>query len=124
MEIAFFILLNAFGHLCYVGSRMTTSLFALDLGASALTVGALVASFAVLPMLFSVSVGRFDDRVSPRRPVMIGLALVSVGATLPFLHPSVGILYLSSPLIGMSFTLLHIAMNSVFGAYATPERRA
>src|SRR3954471_12062957 len=119
MEIAFFILLNAFGHLCYVGSRMTTSLFALDLGASAFTVGALVASFAVLPMLLSVSAGRFIDRIGPRRPVMIGLGLVAVGATLPFLHPSVGILFLSSPLIGTSFMLTHIAMNSVFGAYGT-----
>ena len=63
MEIAFFILLNGFGHLCYVGSRMTTSLFALELGASAVTVGMLVASFAVLPMLLSVFAGRFIDRI-------------------------------------------------------------
>jgi len=124
VDIAFFILLNAFGHLCYVGSRMTTSLFALELGASAFTVGALVASFAVLPMLLSVSAGRFIDRVGPRRPVMIGLALVALGAMLPFLHPSVGMLFVSSPLIGTSFMLMHIAMNSVFGAYGTPERRA
>lgn len=124
MEIAFFILLNAFGHLCYVGSRMTTSLFALELGASAVTVGLLVASFAVLPMLLSVSAGRLIDRVGPRRPVMIGLGVLAVGATLPFLHPSIAVLCLSSPLIGTSFMLMHIAMNSVFGAYGTPEERA
>ena len=124
MEIAFFILLNAFGHLCYVGSRMTTSLFALSLGASEFTVGALVACFAMLPMFFSVSAGRLIDRVGPRAPVMAGLGLLAAGATLPFLHPSIGVLYLSAPLIGMSFMLLHIAMNSVFGAYGTPEERA
>jgi MFS family permease len=124
MEIAFFILLNALGHLCYVGTRMTTSLFALQLGASAFTVGALVACFAVLPMFFSVAAGRLIDRVGPRGPVMIGLAMLSCGAVLPFLFPSIGILYLSSPLIGTSFMLLHIAMNSVFGAYGTPEERA
>ena len=124
MEIAFFILLNAFGHLSYVGSRMTTSLFALHLGASPFTVGALVACFAMLPMFFSVSAGRFIDRVGPRRPVMVGLALIALGATLPFFYPSIWILYISSPLIGTSFMLLHIAMNSVFGAYGTPEARA
>src|SRR5215213_5615849 len=124
MEIAFFILLNAFGHLCYVGSRMTTSIFALELGASAFTVGALVACFAMLPIFFSVFAGRLIDRIGPRGPVMLGLALISLGAVLPFLYPSIGILYISSPLIGTAFMLLHIAMNSVFGAYGTPEERA
>src|SRR5205085_3506677 len=33
-------------------------------------------------------------------------------------------LYIVSPLLGTSFMFLHIAMNSVFGAYATPEHRA
>ena len=124
MEIAYFILLNALGHLCFVGSRMTTSLFALKLGASAFTVGALVALFAVLPMLLSVFAGRLIDRLGPRRPVLLGLVVLACGAALPFLFPSVGILYISSPLIGTSFMLLHIAMNSVFGAYGTPEQRA
>ena len=124
MEIAYFIVLNALGHLCFVGSRMTTTLFALHLGASATTVGALVALFAVVPMFLSVAAGRLIDRLGPRRPVMFGLAVLAMGATLPFLFPSVGILYLSSPLIGTSFMLLHIAMNSVFGAYGTPEQRA
>src|ERR1043166_968863 len=103
---------------------MTTSLFALQLGASAFPVGALVALFAVLPMLLSVLAGRLIDRLGPRRPVLLGLAVLACGAALPFLFPSVGILYISSPLIGTSFMLLHIAMNSVFGAYGTPEQRA
>ena len=124
MEIAYFIVLNALGHLCFVGSRMTTTLFALHLGASGTEVGALVALFAVVPMFLSVTAGRLIDRLGPRRPVMLGLAVLATGATLPFFFPSVGILYLSSPLIGTSFMLLHIAMNSVFGAYGTPEQRA
>src|SRR5258706_2894324 len=124
MEIAYFILLNVLGHLCFVGSRMTTTLFALKLGASELTVGVLLALFAVLPMFLSVSAGRLIDRLGPRRPVMIGLAVLACGAALPFLFPTVGILYISSPLIGTSFMLLPIAMNSEFGAYGTPEQRA
>src|SRR3954467_8011241 len=103
---------------------MTTTLFALHLGASGTEVGALVALFAVVPMFLSVTAGRLIDRLGPRRPVMIGLAVLALGAPLPFLFPSIGVLYISTPLIGTSFMLLHIAMNSVFGAYGTPEQRA
>jgi MFS family permease len=124
MEIAFFVALNVLGHLCFVGSRMATTLFALKLGASELTVGVLLALFAVLPMFLSVTAGRIIDRLGPRRPVMIGMATLACAATLPFLFPSVTVLYISSPLLGTSFMFLHIAMNSVFGAHATPEERA
>jgi MFS family permease len=84
----------------------------------------MLALFAVLPMLLSVTAGRVIDRVGPRRPVMMGLGVLAVAASLPFLFPSLGTLYISSPLLGTSFMFLHIAMNSVFGAYATPEQRA
>ena len=124
MEIAYFVLLNVLGHLCFVGSRMTTTLFALELGASEFTVGILLALFAVLPMLLSVTAGRIIDRLGPRRPVMIGLAVLACAAVLPFAFPSVNTLYVSSPLLGTSFMFLHIAMNSVFGAHGTPEQRA
>ncbi|HEY3075972.1 MAG TPA: MFS transporter, partial [Burkholderiales bacterium] len=82
MEIAYFVALNVLGHLCFVGSRMTTTLFALKLGASELTVGVLLALFAVLPMLLSVTAGRIIDRLGPRRPVMIGLATLACAAAL------------------------------------------
>jgi MFS family permease len=124
VEIAYFVALNALAHLCFVGSRMTTTLFALRLGASEFTVGVLVALFAVLPMFLSVSAGRLVDRLGPRRPVAGALGALAVAAALPFLFPSVTALYFSSTLIGTSFMFLHIAMNSVFGAYGTPEQRA
>ena len=79
MEIAFFVLLNALGHLCFVGARMTTTLFALRLGASEFTVGLLMALFAILPMMLSVSAGRFIDRVGPRRPLLVAFAVLAGG---------------------------------------------
>ena len=124
MAILYFVTLNALGHLCFVGSRMTTTLFALHLNASEFTVGVLVSLFALLPMLLSVTAGRLIDRLGPRRPLAISLAVLALAATLPFLFPSVAILYLSSTLLGTSFMFVHIAMNSVFGAHATPEERA
>ena len=49
---------------------MTTSLFALALGASPLTVGVLMALFAALPMLLSVYAGRLHRPRGARRPLL------------------------------------------------------
>ena len=103
---------------------MTTALFALQLGASAVTVGALMSLFALLPMLLSVSSGRLIDRIGPRRPLIAAFAALACGAALPFLFPSLQILFLSSTLLGVGFMCVHIGMNSVIGAHGAPEQRA
>jgi predicted MFS family arabinose efflux permease len=124
LEIVYFVVLNALGHLAFVGSRMSTSLFALQLGASETTVGVLLALFALLPMLLSVSAGRLVDRRGPRRPLLRAFAGLALGTALPFAFPSLETLYVSSTLLGVAFMYVHIAMNSVFGAHGTPEERA
>ena len=124
MEIVYFVALNALGHLAFVGARMTTVLFALELGASEAAVGVLMSLFALLPMLLSVSAGRLIDRVGPRRPLAVSFAVLAVSAALPFAFPSLATLYLSATLLGVSFMYVHIAMNSVFGAHGSPEQRA
>jgi MFS family permease len=124
MAILYFVVLNALGHLAFVGARMTTSLFALELGASEFTVGLLMALFALLPMLLSVSAGRLIDRTGPRGPLLASFAALAAGTALPFALPHVVTLYFACTLIGTSFMYVHIAMNSVFGAHGTPEQRA
>ncbi|HSA89687.1 MAG TPA: MFS transporter [Burkholderiales bacterium] len=124
MEILYFVALNALGHLAFVGARMTTVLFALELGASEAAVGVLMSLFALLPMLLSVSAGRLIDRVGPRRPLAVSFAVLAAAAALPFAFPRLETLYLSTTLAGVSFMYVHIAMNSVFGAHGSPEQRA
>ena len=103
---------------------MTTSLFALGLGGTEAAVGVLMALFALLPMLLSVSAGRLIDRIGPRRPLLAAFAVLAAGAALPFAAPQMATLYISCTLVGTAFMFIHIAMNSVFGAYGTPEERA
>jgi MFS family permease len=99
-------------------------LFAHDLGASAFTTGLLLSLFAALPMLLSVATGRLIDRAGPARPLAVAFIALVVGNALPFMVPRLWILFLSSTVLGTAFMLVHIAMNSVFGAYGGPERRA
>ncbi len=124
VEIVYFVALNSLGHLGFVGCRMTTTLFALHLGASPALAGTVVALFAAVPMMLSVTAGRLIDRVGPRRPVTIALAALAASALLPFLFPALGTLLVSSVLLGVGFMFLHIGMNSVIGAHGPPERRA
>jgi predicted MFS family arabinose efflux permease len=124
MEIVYFVVLNALGHLAFVGARMTTTLFALQLGASEFTVGVLMSLFALLPTVLSVSAGRLIDRAGPRRPLAFALFALVLATALPFAFPLLEILYLSTTLLGVSFMYVHIAMNSVFGAHGSPEQRA
>ena len=123
MEILYFVALNALAHLSFVGSRMTTSLFALWLGASEVTVGVCMSLFAALPMLLAVAAGRLIDRTGPRRPLAAAFAALACGNALPFLFPRLEILYLSSTLTGTAFMLVHIAMNSVIGAHGSADKR-
>jgi MFS family permease len=124
MAIIYFVALNALAHLAFVGSRMTTSLFALELHASDFTVGLFMSLFAALPMLLSILAGRLIDRVGPRRPLLAALATLVCGTLLPYLFPNLQVLYFSSTLLGTAFMLIHIAMNSVIGAHGGPETRA
>jgi MFS family permease len=103
---------------------MTTALFALELGGSEFTVGLLMALFALLPMLLSVYAGRLIDRVGPRQPLLVSFAFLAAGTSLPFALPHLVTLYFCCTLVGTAFMFIHIAMNSVFGAYGTPEERA
>jgi len=124
LAILYFVTLNALGHVAFVGARMATVLFAHDLGASAFTTGLLLSLFAALPMLLSVATGRLIDRAGPARPLAWAFIALVAGNALPFMVPELWILFLSSTVSGTAFMLVHIAMNSVFGAYGGPERRA
>lgn len=103
---------------------MNTTLHALELGAPATAAGVLMALFALLPMLLSLSAGRLIDRTGPARPLALGLAGLILAVVLPGVAPSLPMLFVSSTLVGTSFMYCHIAMNSVFGSLGGPGERA
>src|SRR6185295_17335998 len=66
------IVLAIANHSVLAGSRVVVSLDALSMGASPLTVGVLMALYALLPVLLSVAAGRISDRIGTRWPMRIG----------------------------------------------------
>jgi MFS family permease len=66
-------------HAAMAGLRMAMPLQALRLGASAWTVGLLLALFAAAPVLMALPAGRLADRWGYHRPVRIAAALALAG---------------------------------------------
>lgn len=111
-------------HAAFTGSRMLVSLYAIHLHASALTVGALMSSYALLPMLFAVGAGRLVDRAGARWPLFGASAAVALGMLLPFVWPRLGVLFVASTVIGTGFMVFHVSVSQVVGAIGRAEDRA
>lgn len=118
------IILMVLDHIAFNGSRVTVTLYAIHQGASALTVGVLVAMYALLPALLSVSAGRWIDRAGMEKPLLLGSATVGIGTMMPFLFPGLTVLYVTSVVVGVAFMLINVAAYHAVGELSLPEDRA
>ena len=115
--------LLVFVHITYTGGRVALSLYALQLQASAFTVGVLLSLLAVIPMFMSVPIGRWTDRAGPTLPTLLAILLTAAGLLSVWALQSVAGLYLNSLLLGSGFMLAHIAINNAVGQISTPDNR-
>jgi MFS family permease len=72
MAIYAIVLLTVLTHTSFKGSKVLISLYALDLGASPLTVGVLFSMYSVFPVLLAVYAGKLSDRFGSRRLILFG----------------------------------------------------
>ena len=124
MRLAFIVLLTVLTHLGFVGSRVTVALFALSQGATPFIIGVLMSLYAVLPMLFAVSMGRLMDRIGVFRPLLLAGAAITAAILLPCLWPAMPTLFPAALAAGAAFMVQHVALNHAVGALGGPEERA
>jgi predicted MFS family arabinose efflux permease len=110
-------------HTAFSGYRVLAPLFAIHLQASPFTVGIIMSLLGLLPMLFSISAGRWIDRIGVRRPMLAGTISVIAGLALALAMPRMEILFLVTPLVGSGFVLFHIAVSHAAGVFSTAENR-
>ena len=122
-QLTLLIILTTINHLSYVGVRLTVSLYALRLEASPAMVGVLAALFAVLGALTSVSVGRWIDRIGPRKPMLAGMAIMVAGTGLAFFWRDLEALFIVSAVVGAFYNIYFIAQQQLIGDYGHPEDR-
>lgn len=107
--------INLFAHIALSGGRVTTSLYALQAGASEFLVGMLISVYGLLPMLGALTMGRWVDRVGPHLPTRVGIVAVIAGALLPVIVPSVPTLFFTAILCGVGFNMVSVAAQYTVG---------
>jgi len=124
MTIYIIVALAFLTHVGFAGSRLAVPLFAIDQGASPFVVGTIVALYAMFPAVLALAAGRMIDRLGFKIPLLFGTGGVFTALVLPFLWPSMAMLYFTASLLGIAFMALQLASQTLAGAIAAPAERA
>ncbi len=117
------ICLSVISHMAFTASRMTVSLAAIQMKAPTVTVGLLLSLYALLPMLLSVSSGRWIDRVGTRVPMLMGSLMLGVGFMAPTLWLSLPALFFNSLTVGTGYMLFHLCIQKLTGEIGDGSER-
>jgi MFS family permease len=115
-------LLHVAIHACFTGSKVILALLSLELGASQLTIGAIVACYAVAPALLGVHAGRLSDRIGMRIPMLAGALVMSLAMLTGWLWHTLDALFFVAALVGVSFSLFIVSVQNLTGSL--PGERA
>ena len=124
MTLYLIILMAFLTHVGFAGSRLAVPLLAIDRGATPFVVGTVVALYAALPAVLALPAGRLLDRLGFKPPLVFGSIGLCIALTLPFLWPSVTTLYFAATLLGVSFMVFQLAIQTLTGAIGEPAERA
>ena len=124
MSVYFVYVLSLLHSVGVFSSQMVLPLYALNLGASPVTVGLLAATFSLFPTLLAVTAGRWIDRFGARWPMTAGSLIGGLGILAPFFFHSLSAIYVAGALNGLSAVLFSLAAQNLVGVLSTPETRA
>jgi MFS family permease len=116
--MAFYLVLavTLLNHISFKGSKILISLFAIDLGATPMTIGVLFAMYSVFPVFLSVYAGKVSDRLGFRWPMVLGSGGLLCGLLLPYAVPSMVALFASATLIGMCYIFYIVSVQHLIGS--------
>jgi len=118
------VLLNLIVHGSYIGSRLAMALLALELGASPLSIGLMVALYSVAPLLLGIYSGKVSDRYGVWPPMLFGTILCGGGLLLPYVWQHVAALYASATVIGVGFVFYNVSVQNLAGGWGPRVTRA
>ena len=104
-------------------SRPLVPLLAQELGAGAARVGAVVAAYAVIPLVLAVPAGALVDRLGSRRLFVAGACGIVLGLGAIGLKPSIPVLFGAQALAGLSELLVIVAGQTYATSLSTGRER-
>jgi MFS family permease len=116
------VLLSVLSSIAQRGSKVTVSLYALELGAGSLAVGMLAALFATFPLLLAVHAGRISDRFGVRYPMLLGGATMAIALAVPAVVPQLTALFACAALMGLGHIFFHVSVHNLIGSLGVAER--
>jgi MFS family permease len=110
-------------HACYIGSKVTVSLYALQLGASQTTIGVLAAVYAAAPLVLGVYSGRLVDSHGTRWPLIGGAAVIALAMLAGVLGAGLAALFVVAVLTGAGFMFFNVATQTLTGGLGVEADR-
>lgn len=95
--------------------RVSLSLAAIDHQVQPLMIGALLSVYALVPMILSVTGGRWIDRIGVRRPLFTGLWLMVFGSVVAAVPLGLPMLFVTSSLVGSGFLISQLVVQKLIG---------
>ena len=123
MTIYLILFLGLLSWMSYMSSRVLMSLYAIELGASASTIGLLIGLYGLAPLFLSVKAGQIADRIGTYWPVMLGSVGIAAGLAIPYFFRGLPVLYVSALVLGMSMVFLNIALQYLIASLGGAEQR-
>ena len=109
--------LTVLNHIAYKGSKMLISLYAIDLGATPLTIGILYSLYSFFSLFLALYAGRISDRLGARVPMLVGSLALGCGLLVPWLWHGLPALFVSATLIGTLYIFYHVSAQHLIGAF-------
>jgi MFS family permease len=103
--------------------NMVLVLYAVKLDSSAFVIGLLGATFAVLPMLFSMPAGKLADRYGSRVLLLFCIIGSGLGLLVPWLFPGIAAMFVAAALMGLALAMV-VPLQNLMGLISTPATRA
>ena len=124
MTIYLVVLISFLSQAGFGGSRVAVSLHALELTSNQFAIGLVIALYSLCPMLLAIAIGRFADRVPPRKMVILGSVVMTAGLLLPPLVSGIVVLCGAAVVLGFAHQVFSLPLEAVVGGIGGPEKRA